>query len=386
MENIYLDYAASTPVDPLVVREMLPYLTDIYGNPSSAHSRGQETRDAIEKARDSVAGLIGAKSPEIVFTSGGTEASNFALKGIARANKDKGNHIITSNIEHNSIINICRSLEMSGGKTTFVPVDEYGMVNPDDVRKAITPETILISIMHANNEVGTIQPLEEIIQIAHEANVYVHTDAVQTCGHIAVDVEQLGIDLLSMSAHKLYGPKGAGALYIRSGVDITPFIHGGGHENGRRAGTENVAGIAGFGKAAELAREELNEEIPRQAGLRNYFIQELCCRMENIKLNGHPEKRLPNNTNINIIGVEGEAILLNLDLEGIYVSTGSACNSESKEPSHVLTALGLPPESARSSVRMTIGRWTGVEQLDRVIEIMPKVIARLRAISPIYKQ
>jgi cysteine desulfurase len=386
MENIYLDYAASTPVDPLVVREMLPYFTDIYGNPSSAHSRGQASRDAIEKARERVADLIGAKSPEIVFTSGGTEANNFAIKGIALANKDRGSHIITSDIEHSSISNICKALETSGFRTTYVPVDSNGMIDPDDVKKAITPGTVLISIMHANNEVGTIQPLAEIVRIAHEAGIYVHTDAVQTSGHINADVKELGIDLLSLSAHKLYGPKGVGALYIREGVNIMPFIHGGGHENGRRAGTENVAGIAGLGKAAELAKEELNDEIPRQTELRNYLIRELCRQIENLTLNGHPEKRLPNNINLTIYGIEGEAVLLDFDIEGVYVSTGSACSSGSEEPSHVLLAIGLSKERARSSVRMTIGRWTAREQLDRVIEIMPKVVARLRAISPIYKK
>jgi cysteine desulfurase len=386
MESIYLDYAASTPVDPQVVQEMLPYFSDVYGNPSSAHSRGQETRDAIEKARKRVADLIGAESSEIVFTSGGTEANNFALKGIAEANKDNGNHIITSDIEHNSIYNICKSLEISGCITTFIPVDKYGMVNPDDVKKAITPGTILISIMHANNEIGTIQPLAEITRIAHESGVYVHTDAVQTSGHIPFDVKELGIDLLSLSAHKLYGPKGVGALYIKSGVNIAPFIHGGGHESGRRAGTENVAGIAGFGKAAELAKEELSKEIPRQTELRNYFISELCRKMDKVELNGHPQKRLPNNVNLSFWGIEGEATLLNLDIEGVCVSTGSACSSESEEPSHVLLAIGLSRETARSSLRMTIGRWTTREQLDRVIEIIPVIVARLRAMSPIYKQ
>ena len=386
MENIYLDYAASTPVDPLVVREMLPYFTDIYSNPSSAHSGGQQTRDAIEKSRDSVAALINARSPEIVFTSGGTEANNCALKGIAAANREGGNHIITSAIEHPSIVNVFRALEESGCKITLVSVDEYGMIDPDDVKKAITPETVLVSIMHANNEIGTIQPLAEIISIAHESGIYVHTDAIQTCGHIDIDVAELGVDLLSISAHKLYGPKGTGALYVRSGVNITPFIHGGGHENGLRAGTENVAGIVGLGKAAELAKAELHEEKLRETELRNYFIQELSNRIDNIKLNGHPEQRLPNNINFCAEGIEGEAVLLNLDIEGIYVSTGSACSSANKEPSHVLTALGLPAQSARSSIRMSVGRWTTREQIDRVIEILPKITARLRAISSVYKK
>lgn len=381
MENIYLDYAASTPVDPLVVNEMSLYYHDIYGNPSSIHQQGQSGREAIDEARDKVARLIGAKSTEIVFTSGGTEANNFALKGIALAHKDKGNHIITSNIEHPSIANVCMVLGESGYRITFISVDEYGMVNPDDIKKAITPETILISIMHANNEMGTIQPLEDIAGIARETGAYLHTDAVQTTGHIEVDVDKLGVDLLSISAHKLYGPKGVGALYIRSGINITPLIHGSGHENGYRSGTENVAGIAGFGKAAELAKEELSEEILRQTELRNYLIQELTHRLDKVKLNGHPEKRLPNNTNICIDGINGADLLLSLDSEGIYISTGSACMAENSEPSQVLTAIGLSPAMARSTLRMTIGRWTTREQIDRVIEILPGIVTRLRAIT-----
>jgi cysteine desulfurase len=381
MENIYLDYAASTPVDPLVVNEMSLYYHEIYGNPSSIHQQGQSSREAIDEAREKVARLIGAKSTEIVFTSGGTEANNFALKGIALAHKDKGNHIITSNIEHPSITNVCMILGQSGYRITFIPVDEYGMVNPDDVKKAINPETILISIMQANNEIGTIQPLEEIAGIAREAGVLIHTDAVQTTGHIDVDVGKLGVDLLSLSAHKLYGPKGVGALYIRSGVNITPLIHGSGHEDGHRSGTENSAGIAGFGKAAELAEEELNNEILRQTGLRNYLIQELSHRIDNLKLNGHPGKRLPNNTNISVEGINGTDLLLSLDTEGIYISTGSACMAENSTPSQVLTAIGLSPAMARSALRMTIGRWTTREQIDRVIEILPGTVTHLRAIT-----
>lgn len=381
MENIYLDYAASTPVDPLVVNEMSLYYHDIYGNPSSIHQQGQYARESIDEARDKVALLIGAKNSEIVFTSGGSEANNFALKGIATAHKNKGNHIITSNIEHPSVANTCKSLEMSGFRVTFIPVDEYGMVNPDDIKKAITPETILVSIMHANNEIGTIQPLKEIAGIARDKGVLLHTDAVQTTGHIEVDVEKMGIDMLSISAHKLYGPKGVGALYIRSGVNIIPLIHGGGQESGYRSGTENIAGIAGFGKAVELAKEELNEEITRQTGLRNYLIQELTRRIDNTKLNGHPEKRLPNNTNISIEGINGADLLFSLDSQGIYISTGSACIALDSEPSHILTAIGLSPAIARGALRMTIGRWTTREQIDRVIELLPETVKRLRAMT-----
>jgi cysteine desulfurase len=379
MENIYLDYAASTPVDPLVVNEMSLYYNDIYGNPSSIHQQGQSAREAIDEARDKVARLIGAKSTEIIFTSGGSESNNLALKGIALAQKDKGNHIITSNIEHPSVANTCKSLETSGFRVTLIPVDEYGMVNPDDVKKAITPRTILISIMHANNEIGTIQPLSEISAIARDAGVYLHADAVQTTGHIEVDVEKMGIDMLSISAHKLYGPKGVGALYLRNGVNIIPLIHGGGQENGYRSGTENIAGIAGFGKAAELAKEELVDEIKREIGLRNYLIHELSNRIDNVKLNGHPEKRLPNNSNISIDGINSADLLLSLDSQGIYISTGSACIALESEPSHILTAIGLSPAMARSALRLTIGRWTTRQQIDRVIEILPGLVTRLRA-------
>jgi cysteine desulfurase len=379
MENIYLDYAASTPVDPLVVNEMSLYYNDIYGNPSSIHQQGQSAREAIDEARDKVARLIGAKSTEIIFTSGGSESNNLALKGIALAQKDKGNHIITSNIEHPSVANTCKSLETSGFRVTLIPVDEYGMVNPDDVKKAITPRTILISIMHANNEIGTIQPLSEISAIARDAGVYLHADAVQTTGHIEVDVEKMGIDMLSISAHKLYGPKGVGVLYLRSGVNIIPLIHGGGQENGYRSGTENIAGIAGFGKAAELAKEELVDEIKREIGLRNYLIHELSNRIDNVKLNGHPEKRLPNNSNISIDGINSADLLLSLDSQGIYISTGSACIALESEPSHILTAIGLSPAMARSALRLTIGRWTTRQQIDRVIEILPGLVTRLRA-------
>jgi cysteine desulfurase len=332
-----------------------------------------------------VAGLIGAREEEICFTSGGTEADNFALHGVAFANEKKGNHIITTSIEHHAVLETCRLLEKRGFSVTYLPVDKYGTVDPADVRKAITPETILISVMHANNEVGTVQPLAEIGRIAREAGVYFHTDAVQTVGHIPVDVNELGVDLLSMSAHKLYGPKGIGALYIRKGTRITPFMHGGGQERGQRAGTENVPGIVGLGKAAGIARREMDAEAVRLTGLRDGFIAELQKRIDNIHLNGHPVKRLPNNVNISVSFVEGEAMLLNLDMQGICASTGSACSSGNLEPSHVLLATGCSHEQAHGSLRFTLGKWTTEEELKKVLDILPPIVKKLRAMSPLTK-
>ena len=343
MKRIYLDYAATTPTHPEVVKAMLPYFTDAFGNPSSIYSYGQEAKGAIEEARAKVADLIGARDEEIVFTSGGTEADNFALKGVAFANENKGDHIITSAIEHHAVLETCKFLEKRGFKVTYLPVDEYGLVDPDDVRRAITGKTILISVMHANNEVGTIEPIAEIGKIAQEAGIYFHTDAVQTVGHIPVDVNELGVDLLAMSAHKLYGPKGTGALYIRKGTKLVSFMHGGEQERRRRASTENVPGIVGFGRAAELARQEMGGEAKRLTYLRDKLIKGLLERIDHIRLNGHPIKRLPNNVNVSVDFVEGESMCLNLDLEGICVSTGSACSSQSLEPSHVLSGNGASP-------------------------------------------
>lgn len=385
MNRIYLDYAATTPTHPEVVKTMLPYFTERFGNPSSIHSYGQEARVALEEARTSIAGFIGASEDEIIFTSGGTEADNMALTGLAYANVSKGNHIITSSIEHHAVLETCHFLETKGFNITRLPVDGYGMVNPDDVKKTITGNTILISIMHANNEIGTIQPVKEIGDIAREAEVYFHTDAVQTTGHIPVDVNELGINLLSISAHKLYGPKGIGALFIRKGTRINPLIHGGEHEKRKRAGTENVPCIIGFGKAVELARQEMDEERPRLTSLRNRLIQGLMERIEHTRLNGHPENRLPNNINISVDFIEGESMVLNLDLEGISTSTGSACSSSSLEPSHVLAAIGLPPEQAHGSLRLTLGRFTTSDDIDRVLDVLPRIIARLRAMSPLLK-
>ena len=386
MKRMYLDYAATTPVHPDVLKAILPYFTDTYGNPSSFHSFGQDAREAVEKARESVASLIGAKAEEIVFTSGGTEADNTALQGAASANEGRGNHIITTGIEHPAILETCKFLEKKGFKVTYLPVDNYGMVDPADVKRAIKPETMLISVMHANNEMGTIQPLAEIGRIAREADIIFHTDAVQTTGHIPVNVNELGVDLLSMSAHKLYGPKGIGALYIRKGTRIAPFVHGGGQEKGRRAGTENVPGIVGFGKAAEIARQEMDEEAARLTSLRDKFITELQKRIENIHLNGHPVKRLPNNVNISVSYVEGESMILSLDLQGIYASTGSACSSGDLEPSHVLLATGCSMEQAHGSLRFTMGKWTTEEEIEKVLEVLPPIVKKLRAMSPLTKR
>lgn len=385
MKRIYLDYAATTPAHPEVVKAMLPYFSDTFGNPSSIYHLGQESRDAIEKSRNAVAALIGARSDEIIFTGSGTEADNFALKGVAFANRDKGNHIITSTIEHHAVLETCGSLEKQGFSVTYLQVDKYGLVDPDDAKKAITGNTILISIMHANNEIGTIEPVAQIGKIAREAGVYFHTDAVQTTGHITVDVNKLNADLLSISAHKLYGPKGIGVLYIRKGTRITPFMHGGHQEKGRRASTENVPGIVGLGKAAEIAQQQRDTEAIRITALRNRLMEGIFSKIEDTRLNGHPELRLPNNINILVNYVEGEAMLLLLDQEGICVSTGSACSSSDLGPSHVLMALGLSPYEAHGSLRFTLGKWTTEEDIDYVLEVFPAIVARLRAMSPLAK-
>ncbi len=385
MKRVYLDYAATTPTHPEVVKAMLPYFTEVFGNPSTIYSCGQEAKGDIEDVRTRIANLIGSRDEEIVFTSGGTEADNFALKGVAFTVGSEGSHVITSSIEHHAVAETLKFLGRRGFKITYLPVDEYGLVNPDDVKKNITDKTILISIMHANNEVGTIEPIAEIGKIAKEAGVYFHTDAVQTVGHIPTDVDELGVDLLSMSAHKLYGPKGVGALYIRKGTKMVSFLHGGEQEWGRRAGTYNVPGIIGLGKAVELAQQEMTEEAERLTHLRDQLINGLLERIDHTRLNGHPQKRLPNNVNISVDFVEGESMCLNLDLEGICVSTGSACASSSLEPSHVLLAMELPPEQAYGSLRFSLGKWTTEEEIGRVLEVLPQIVARLRAMSPLLR-
>ncbi len=385
MQRIYLDNAATTPTHPEVVKAMLPFFSDGFGNPSSLHAYGQEAKKAIEEARTKVAELIGARSDEIIFTSGGTEADNFALKGIAFASENKGNHIITTPLEHHAVLEVCKYLKTRGFKISYLPVDKYGLVDPDDVKKAITSKTILISIMHANNEVGTIQPVEQIGDIAKQAGIHFHSDAVQTVGHIPVNVDKLKVDLLAISGHKLYGPKGVGALYVRKGTKLVPLIHGGEQEKRRRAGTENLPGIVGLGKAVELAGEELNQEAERLTRLRDKLVRGLLEKIPHLQLNGHPVRRLPNNVNIGVDFVEGESMLLSLDLEGIAVSTGSACSSASLEPSHVLLALGLPPEQAHGSLRLSLGRENTEADVDRVLEVTPAIVARLRAMSPLFK-
>ena len=385
MKRIYLDYAATTPVRPEVVQAMLPYFTDVFGNPSTIYTCGQEAKGAVEEARNQVAGLIGAGIDEIVFTSGGTEADNFAIKGVVYASKSKQKHIITTPIEHHAVLETCHFLEESGCRVTYLPVDGNGLVDPADVRRAITTDTVLISVMHANNEVGTIEPIAEIGKVAREAGVCFHTDAVQTAGHLPINVDEMGVDLLSMSAHKLYGPKGIGALYIRKGTRLDAFMHGGEQERGRRASTENVPGIVGFGHAVTLAIKEMSAEAGRLASLRNRLIDGLTEKIDHIRRNGHPTQRLPNNINISIAFVEGESMCLNLDFHGICVSTGSACSSSSTDPSHVMLALGMTPLEAHSSLRMSLGRWTTEEDIDAVLEVLPRVTGKLRDMSPLLK-
>jgi cysteine desulfurase len=385
MKRIYLDYAATTPTHPDVVKAMLPYFTDAFGNPSSIHFYGQEAKGAMEEARTNIASLINARDDEVVFTSGGTESDNFALQGVAFANEKKGNHIITSSIEHHAVTAPCKFLMNRGFNVTYLPVDKYGLVDPDDVKKSITDRTILISVMHGNNEVGTIEPITEIGSIAREAEIYFHTDAVQTVGHIPVDVNELKVDLLSMSAHKLYGPKGMGALYIRKGTKLVSFLQGGEQERNRRASTENIPGIVGFGKAIEIARQEMGNEEKLLTSLRDQLIKGLLEQIDHTHLNGHSTKRLPNNINMSIDYVEGESMVLNLDLEGIGTSTGSACSSSSLEPSHVLLAMGVAHEQAHGSLRFSLGKWTTDEDIHRVLEVLPRIVTKLRAMSPLLK-
>jgi len=388
MKRIYMDYAATTPMHPEVLEAMKPYFADRFGNPSSIHFYGREAKKAIDSARDLIAGSINAKSEEIIFTSGGTEADNFALEGVAYANEKKCDHIISIPIEHHAVTNCLEYLKRRGFKITYVPVDKTGMVDPEDIRKAITDRTILVSVMHANNEIGTIEPIAEIGKICKEKNVYFHTDAVQTFGHYKIDVNELNVDLLSASAHKLYGPKGVGMLYVRKGVKIVPYLYGGEQERGMRASTENVPGIVGFAKAVEIAGHGFDngsQTDKRIRQLRDKLIQGILSKIDDSILNGHPTQRLDNNVNVSIKYIEGESILLNLDLEGIAASTGSACSSGSLEPSHVLLAIGLDHESAHSSLRLTLGNGTAEEEVDRVLEVLPKIVKKLREMSPLIK-
>jgi cysteine desulfurase len=369
---------------PEVLEAMLPFLQEHYGNPSSIYQIGREAQKALDGARDKVASLVGAGPREIIFTSGGSEADNLAIKGVAFALRDRGNHIITSAIEHHAVYHACEYLEKHGFDITVLPVDSHGLVDPRAVDRAITPRTILVTIMHANNEIGTIEPIAEIGKILRERSVLFHTDAVQTVGHIPVDVDDLGVDLLSLSAHKFYGPKGVGALYVRRGTKLDPLIHGGGQERNRRAGTENVAGIVGLATALELAVAEMNSSARRQEELRDQLINGILEKIPHTRLNGHPEKRLPGNASLCFEFIEGESLLLNLDMRGIAASSGSACTSGSLEPSHVLLALGLPHEIAHGSLRLTLGRDTSRADIDVVLDVMPGIVDKLRQMSPLY--
>jgi len=381
-----MDNGATTPTASEVLEVMKPYFTDVFGNASSFHSFGREARNAITEARDSVAKLIGADdSREIVFTSGGTEADNYAIKGVAEALEKKGKHIITSSIEHHAVLHTCQYLEKKKGfEVTYLPVDEDGMVNPADVKDAIKEDTILITIMMANNEVGTIQPIVKIGEIAKEAGVTFHTDAVQAVGSIPVDVNQLNVDLLSLSGHKFNAPKGIGALYIRKGTKVAKYLHGGAQERNRRATTENVPGIVGLGKACEIALNAMDEKSAKLIALRDRLISGIEEQVDYVKLNGHRTERLPGNVNFSIRYIEGESILMKLDLEGIAASSGSACTSGSLDPSHVLLAMGLTHEVAHGSLRLTLGNYNTEEDVDRILDVLPKVVTDLRAMSPIY--
>lgn len=383
---IYLDHAATTPIDPEVLEAMTPYLKEKFGSASTLYSLGREARDAVEQARASVAQLIGARPEEIYFTSGGTESDNWAVFGVAAAKANKGKHIITSKIEHHAILEPCHWLEKHGYSVTYLPVDSNGFVDPDELRRSITDETILITIMHANNEIGTIEPVEEIGKIAREKGIHFHTDTVQTVGHIPVDVNAINCDSLAISAHKLYGPKGIGAMYIRKGSRIERYMQGGGQENNRRAGTHNVAGIVGLGKAAELAQERMTDEAERLVRLRDMLIEGIESTIENAKLNGDRKKRLPNNVNFSFEAVEGESMILLMDMNGICVSSGSACTSGSLDPSHVLIAIGLRHEQAHGSLRMTLGKENTEADVKRVLEVLPGIVRRLREMSPLYEE
>ena len=385
MRRIYLDHAATTPVHPEVIAAMLPYFHKNFGNPSSVHSFGRDARQAVDEAREKVAKAIGADVREIVFTSGGTEADNIAIQGIVLAKGDKGKHIITSAIEHHAVIDTCGFLETQGFEVTYLPVDEHGLVTPSDVLAAIRPDTILITIMHANNEMGTIQPIAEIGQIAKAHGITFHTDAVQSIGSIPVDVNELNVDLLSLSAHKFYGPKGVGVLYIRKGTKIKPVTHGGGQERKYRPGTENHVSIVGLGKAIEMATTDLAEKQSKTRALRDKLIAGLLTIPE-VKLNGHPEQRLSGNVNVSIRYVEGESLILSLDMKGVAVSSGSACTSGSLDPSHVLLAMGLNHEEAHGSLRLTLGQDNTEEEVDYVLSVMPEIVERLRKMSPLYNK
>ncbi len=383
MKKIYLDHSATTYVDARAKKEMDKYFSEEFGNPSSFNDMGLEARDVVENARNKVARILNAKSKEIIFTGSGTESINLAIKGVARANKNKGKHIITSKIEHHAVLDSCDYLEKKEGfKITYLDVDKDGLVNLEDLKKAIKKDTILVSIMYANNEIGTVQDIKEIGDVCKRKGVYFHTDACQAANYLNLDVNHLNVDLLTLNGSKIYGPKGTGILYVKEGTVLDAIIHGGGQEFGLRSGTENVPGIVGFAKALDIAEEEKNKEVERLTMLRDGFIKK-TLKISKSLLNGHASKRLPNNINISFLDIEGEALLLYLNEKGVYASTGSACTSNSLEPSHVILAIGLPYEAAHGSLRITLGRKTGKEDLDYVAEILPEIVEKLRQISPV---
>ncbi len=381
---IYMDNAATTAVKKEVLEVMIPYFSEFYGNASSIYSLGSKSKVAVEKAREQVANAIGADKKEIFFTAGGSEGDNWAIKGVAYKNKAKGNHIITTKIEHHAVLHTCEYLEKNGFEVTYLDVDEDGLISLDDLKNAITDKTILISIMFANNEIGTIQPIKEIGQIAKERNIYFHTDAVQAIGSIKIDVDELNIDLLSLSGHKFYGPKGIGALYIRKGVKLDNLISGGGQERGKRAGTENLASIVGLGKAIELAYENLDENNQKLLAMRDRLIKKVEESIPYTRLNGHRTQRLPGNANFCFRFIEGESLLLSLDMVGVAASSGSACTSGSLDPSHVLLAIGLPHEIAHGSLRLSLGSFNTEDEIDYVVEKLIEIVDRLRKMSPLY--
>lgn len=387
MRRVYLDHSATTPVDLEVATLIMTYYTEKYGNPSSVHSFGREAKQALEEARNQVAELIGATPSEVTFTSGGTEADNLAILGTVEALRKKGKHIITSCIEHHAVLETCEYLAKNGFDLTVIPVDEEGIIFVEDIRKAIRPDTILISVMHANNEVGSIQPIAEIGKLAKEHGITFHVDAVQSLGKLPIDVNEMNVDLLTVSSHKIYGPKGVGALYVRKGVRVVPLVHGGGQEKKRRSGTENTPGIIGFGKACQLAGQRMAEDAKHHTILRDKLMNGILQRIDHVKVNGPiGEKRLPNNVNVSIRFVEGESLLLSLDMLGIAASSGSACTSGSLDPSHVLLSMGLVHEIAHGSLRFSLGRQNTEEEIDYVLEQLPKIVERLRMMSPLYDQ
>ena len=386
MENVYFDNAATTKLDETVLEKMMPYLTEYYGNASSIYKLGRESRKAVEEAREKIAKVLNCKPSEIYFTAGGSESDNTAIKGIARANRKKGNHIITSKIEHPAVLETCKELEKEGFEVSYISVDENGIIKLDELENAIKPSTVLITVMFANNEIGTIQPIEKIGEIAKKNNIYFHTDAVQAVGTIKIDVQKLNLDSLSLSGHKFYGPKGIGALYVKTGVRFDKYISGGHQERNKRAGTENVAGIVGIGNAIELAYENLDEHNKHIKELRDYYVEQVIEKIPYIKINGDMENRLCGNSNISFRFIEGEGLLLNLDLKGICASSGSACTSGSLDPSHVLLAIGLPHEIAHGSLRISIGKYNTKEEIDYLVDNLVEIVNRLREMSPLWEE